>query len=219
MRGPYRKRRIDQPPGFKNFKPTGIPRKLIKKLTITVDEYEALRLADYEQMEHQAASEKMAISRPTFTRLIEKARNKLARAIIEGRELVVEGGNIEFLNTRRRCRDCGDEQVGPSAEVIDDCPECGSDNLEDLAEKYIVQKEPLETSQMKGKHMQNHQGRAGGGGYQGRNKGGAFGPGGYCICAKCGEKVPHKQGIKCTAVKCPKCGHTMVREELLRNRS
>jgi hypothetical protein len=55
------------------------------------------------------------------------------------------------------------------------------------------------------------------GGGRGRNKGGAFGPGGYCVCAKCGEKVPHQQGIKCTDVKCPSCGHTMVREELLNN--
>jgi ribosomal protein S26 len=53
------------------------------------------------------------------------------------------------------------------------------------------------------------------GGGRGLNKGGAFGPGGYCVCAKCGEKVPHQQGIKCTTVKCPKCEHTMIREELL----
>ena len=55
-------------------------------------------------------------------------------------------------------------------------------------------------------------GRGGGGG---RNRGGAFGPGGYCVCAKCGEKVLHQQGVKCTNLKCPQCGHPMVREELL----
>lgn len=49
----------------------------------------------------------------------------------------------------------------------------------------------------------------------GKNKGGSMGPGGYCMCAKCGEKIPHTQGVKCTTLKCPKCGHTMVREELL----
>ena len=53
------------------------------------------------------------------------------------------------------------------------------------------------------------------GGGRGRNKGGAFGTGGFCICAKCGEKVNHQQGVKCTTIKCPACGHTMVREELL----
>lgn len=50
---------------------------------------------------------------------------------------------------------------------------------------------------------------------QGKNKGGSMGPGGFCMCAKCGEKIKHKQGVKCTTLKCPKCGHTMVREELL----
>ena len=53
------------------------------------------------------------------------------------------------------------------------------------------------------------------GGGRGRNKGGAFGTGGFCVCAKCGEKVNHQQGVKCTTIKCPACGHTMVREELL----
>jgi hypothetical protein len=53
------------------------------------------------------------------------------------------------------------------------------------------------------------------GGGRGRNKGGAFGTGGFCVCAKCGEKVPHQQGVKCTTLKCPQCGHTMIREELL----
>lgn len=55
----------------------------------------------------------------------------------------------------------------------------------------------------------------GSGGGKGRNKGGGFGVGGYCVCAKCGEKVPHQQGVKCTTLKCPKCGNTMIREELL----
>jgi len=57
------------------------------------------------------------------------------------------------------------------------------------------------------------------GGGKGRNNGGSFGNGGYCVCAKCGEKIPHQQGVKCTTLKCPECGHTMIREELLKNKS
>ena len=53
---------------------------------------------------------------------------------------------------------------------------------------------------------------------QGRNNGGAFGPGGYCVCNACGEKVLHQKGIKCTTQKCPACGHTMIREELLKSK-
>lgn len=56
---------------------------------------------------------------------------------------------------------------------------------------------------------------AGRGGGKGRNKGGAFGPGGYCVCTHCGEKIRHQRGVRCTTVKCPNCGHAMVREELL----
>jgi len=54
------------------------------------------------------------------------------------------------------------------------------------------------------------------GGGHGRNGGGGFGPDGYCVCVKCNTKVKHKQGVKCTNLKCPNCGHTMVREELLK---
>ena len=56
------------------------------------------------------------------------------------------------------------------------------------------------------------------GGGRGRNKGGAFGTGGFCICAKCGTKISHQQGVKCTTIKCPNCGKTMIREELLKQK-
>ena len=215
MRGPYRKRRIQLPPNYKNFKPSGVPRNLLKSLTISVDEYEALRLADYEGLEHLQASEKMGISRPTFTRLIEKARRKMAKTIIEGLELVVEGGNIEFQNTLRRCRDCGDEQIIPSDKIVEDCPECGSDNVEDVAEKFLKDNNLKHDKNNERIKMKTNQGRGNSGGGRGRNRGGAFGPGGFCVCAKCGEKVVHQQGVRCTEVKCPRCGHSMVREELL----
>ena len=53
------------------------------------------------------------------------------------------------------------------------------------------------------------------GGGRGRNNGGGYSVGGYCVCVKCGEKISHQQGVKCTNLKCPSCGHTMIREELL----
>jgi len=58
----------------------------------------------------------------------------------------------------------------------------------------------------------------GNGGGQGKNNGGSYGVGGYCVCAKCGTKIQHEQGVKCTTLKCPKCGHTMIREELLNDK-
>lgn len=51
---------------------------------------------------------------------------------------------------------------------------------------------------------------------KGRNSGGACGPGGYCVCAKCGYKQLHTRGEKCTTIKCPECGRTLIREDLLK---
>ena len=137
MRGPYRKRKIFQPPEIQNFKPAGIPRRQLEKINISVDEYEAFRLADYLGLEHLEASEKMGISRPTFTRLIEKARNRIALAIVDGKELIIAGGNVEFAHTRHRCRDCGEEQVNPATTADPDCPECGSGNMDDISQKFV----------------------------------------------------------------------------------
>lgn len=137
-RGAYRKRRIASPPRFSNYKPSGIPRTKLEQTVITLDEYEAFRLADHQGHDHLEASAQMEISRPTFSRLIEKARSKIAHAIVDGLELVIEGGNINFSQGMHRCRDCGDEQVHAINETINDCPECGSEDIEDLASKYLT---------------------------------------------------------------------------------
>jgi hypothetical protein len=50
--------------------------------------------------------------------------------------------------------------------------------------------------------------RAGGGRMSGET---GMGPGGSCICPKCGEKVAHTAGIPCNELKCEKCGTAMVR--------
>ena len=40
----------------------------------------------------------------------------------------------------------------------------------------------------------------------------AAGPGGYCVCPRCGERKPHVVGVPCYQEKCPKCGTQMIRE-------
>ena len=47
---------------------------------------------------------------------------------------------------------------------------------------------------------------------RGRMGGQSAGPGGQCVCPKCGKKVPHKAGVPCYDVKCPECDTSMVRE-------
>jgi uncharacterized protein len=72
------------------FKPRGIPLIELEEIPITLDELEAIRLADYEGMYHEKASTKMKISRPTFGRILNDARRKIAECLIKGKALKID---------------------------------------------------------------------------------------------------------------------------------
>jgi predicted DNA-binding protein (UPF0251 family) len=70
---------------------------------MTLDEFEALRLADLEGRYQEAAAAEMHISRPTFSRIIESARKKLADALVNGRAIRIEGGPVCPRNEGGSC--------------------------------------------------------------------------------------------------------------------
>lgn len=74
----------------------------LKKIKLTVDEFEAIRLADFEGKSHEEAAKLMNVSRPTFSRIVEKGRKKVSEFIVEGKKLVIEGGNFEVLNENKK---------------------------------------------------------------------------------------------------------------------
>ena len=78
------------------FKPAGIPVRLLEEVVLMLDELEALRLADLNGLYQEQAAEKMKISRPTFSRVIEQARRKVADALIHGKALRLEGGPVSM---------------------------------------------------------------------------------------------------------------------------
>jgi predicted DNA-binding protein (UPF0251 family) len=133
MPRPEKKKIVHTPPFFTEFKPIGVQSKLLTQNFLSLDEYEAFRLADYVGLSHEEASDEMEISRSTFTRLIEKARRKIAVFLVKGQLLKIEGGNIHFKNNIIRCLDCGymfEIDMGTS---FLECPECKSKNLLNLA--------------------------------------------------------------------------------------
>ena len=106
MPRPKQDRKIDSPPLMQGFKPFGIPRKLQSAVALFFDEYEAIRLLDYEGMNQDKAAELMNVSRPTLTRIYEKARKTIAQALVEGKMITIEGGNVRFDRQWFRCKRC-----------------------------------------------------------------------------------------------------------------
>jgi len=133
MPRPQKERKVHKPPIYTRFKPTGIAAKGLKQITLSLDEYEAIRLADYFGMSQEEASEEMEISRPTFTRLIETARKKMSDFLINGKVLNLEGGNIHFKNNVIKCDDCGHLFTTSLHIDIRTCPNCESKNIINLA--------------------------------------------------------------------------------------
>lgn len=87
-------RHIDISPCTVYFKPAGIPLHVLKEVILTLDELESLRLADLDGLYQEQAAERMKISRPTFARIVETARRKVADVLVHGKALRVEGGPI-----------------------------------------------------------------------------------------------------------------------------
>lgn len=133
MSRPKKERIVHEPPIYTRFKPVGVRSYTVEQISFTIDEYEAIRLADHLGMEHSEAADEMEISRSTFTRLIEKARKKIADFLVEGKELLIEGGNIHFRGNIIRCLDCGHMFKTNFENEMTECPVCGSVNLLNLA--------------------------------------------------------------------------------------
>jgi len=95
-------RHIGFTPSAVFFKPAGVPACALEQVTLTLDEVEALRLADLNGLYQEQAAERMKISRPTFSRIVESARRKVADALIHGKALRLEGGAVKIKGEPRR---------------------------------------------------------------------------------------------------------------------
>jgi len=133
MSRPQKERIVHQPPLFSDFKPTGVKINYLDKVSLSLDEYEAFRLADSIGLSHDEASNEMDISRSTFTRLIEKARSKIAKLIINGNALNIDGGNIHFRKNIIKCNSCGHMFNINIEKLVSNCPECNSKSLLNIA--------------------------------------------------------------------------------------
>ena len=99
----------------------------LEEVCLTVDQREAIRLSDLLGMSHEEAGRRMGVSRATFGRIIQRAREAVADALINGKAINVEGGNYQLIDQARtfRCSSCEhewEEPVGTGRPAH--CPSC-----------------------------------------------------------------------------------------------
>lgn len=118
-------RRISFLPGFLSFKPAGVPVRELEEVSLALDELEAVRLADLEGLYQEEAAARMNVSRQTFANILASGRRKIAEAIVAGKALRIEGGNIEMKDESFVCRRCRHAWSIPfGADLSLRCPRC-----------------------------------------------------------------------------------------------
>ncbi len=177
-------RKVVNPPPIKGFKPYGpsVDEKKFKVLNLYYEEYEAMRLCDYDMFNHARASQLMGVSRPTFTRIYASARQKIAQAMVEGMQISIEGGKVYFDSDWYHCQVCKCYFNNPAKDKeITQCPLCGSYKVD----SYDLEKDTNKVNRQKED---------------------------MCQCPACGFEKPHQLGTPCSTEICPECNSGMRRK-------
>jgi predicted DNA-binding protein (UPF0251 family) len=191
---PKKHRSLEQPPIASGFIPAGGDFVESQAVVLNMEEYEAIRLSDYLNLTQLEASRLLNVSRPTYTRIYDAARKKVARAFVENLGLLIRGGQVVFHDRWFACGDCESvfklKTEQPAESVA--CPVCQSSSVEAFSESpgdtFARYRQPMKSS------------------------GSGLGQSGNCICPGCDLTVPHIAGIPCSTQLCPQCNIRMIRE-------
>jgi len=98
---PKKTRWVKCEPGERCFRPQCKPPNKLDGAYMTLDEFEAIRLADYEGLKQEEAAKRLKISRPTFSRIIASARNKIGDALVNIKAIKIEGGCCKIIRRKK----------------------------------------------------------------------------------------------------------------------
>ena len=90
MPRPRKERLVKGCPNSNYFKPAGIPKFELDEIILTKDEFESIRLKDFERLDQTSSAKEMGVSQPTFHRLVDSARKKIADAIVNGKAILLD---------------------------------------------------------------------------------------------------------------------------------
>ena len=129
MARPRNNSKIQIPPRVKGFNPQGFYAKSSKGINLNVEEFEVIRLLDYENLTQFEASKIMEVSRPSVTRIYDRARKKIAQALIEARSIRIEGGKIVYDEDWYQCEVCQSHFCIPDGAEASSCALCLSTEI------------------------------------------------------------------------------------------
>jgi predicted DNA-binding protein (UPF0251 family) len=133
MPRPVKWRRVAAIPQATYFKPAGVPLRALEDVALTVEEAEAIRLKDLEGLEQEQCAQRMRISRPTFHRVLQSARRKVADVLLNGKALRIQGGNFALAKQPFQCRRDGHVWSVPFEALAAGpplaCPRCDSPSV------------------------------------------------------------------------------------------
>lgn len=125
-------RRVNFVPAATYFKPAGTPLANLEDIQLLVEEAEAIHLKDLEHLEQEECARRMNVSRSTFSRILDSARQKIADALLNGKAIRIDGGNFEMAVRRFRCIS-GHEWDVPFETLVssrpESCPRCDTPSI------------------------------------------------------------------------------------------
>jgi len=123
------------PPAIKGLSVYGVRGRKANEINLLLEEYESIRLLDHQMMNQEQAAAVMNVSRPTLTRIYEEARQKVASALVEGRDLVIKGGHVVFEQNWFKCNICkANFNFLEEGDVF--CPICDSPDVTSLNDHF-----------------------------------------------------------------------------------
>jgi predicted DNA-binding protein (UPF0251 family) len=106
MARPQKSRKVNNPPKMQGFKPFGIAFCDTEHIVLHFDEFECIKLVNYDNLSQDIAAVQMEVSRPTLTRIYNNALKKITQAFVEGKSIIIEGGIFEFGKEWFKCKKC-----------------------------------------------------------------------------------------------------------------
>ncbi|MHA1914209.1 MAG: DUF134 domain-containing protein [Promethearchaeota archaeon] len=134
-----RRRWVKEPPNNLYFSNTDNSTERV--VTLSISEFEAMRLKHYLNLNQQSSAANMGVSQPTFSRILESAHKKATQALIEGKTIKISGGHFNYKKSfiGYGCLECNHEweDLSASKERTVECPICKSKRVYFLVKETI----------------------------------------------------------------------------------